>query len=552
MKKLNSMKKIIFTILSIISAISSVYSQKVIDFNHTYSAGRSLHMFVDSAAKNVYYALQFPNQPNTAFNFLPDVNNVSLRFNFKKTTNIADYTYTVLIDDKPLEVNKTLETAKIFSIERPNDSPFGNDPEEVIAITIGNFFIKGKVIKILAYSVEKPLDMYTYIFYAKPIPKAKMTGLGKRFRVEEGVEYKYIHDFKAHTTLKLTDKDDEIIIVKDRTDVDYIYQASIKDKQSNKIIYESTAWQYGGHLDDSYQLAPYLKFDSKIFQKSGEYEIIIKPMIDWDNCLDGNLTPEQVDNFSSKYSIIVDLEKEITFSAQELGIYIGATCAFIGIISGLTMIYIKRNNKTQLAAEQQQRQLVHLQLNSVRSQLNPHFLFNALAGIQNLINKNETDNAHKYLTKFARLTRNVLDNKELISIVQEEKLLDDYLQMEQLRFGFQYHIIISEDLDADNTEIPAMLLQPFVENAVKHGIAEKGNDGKVEINFDKQSTNLILQIKDNGQGFETEQSYKGLGLSLSKDRISLLNTIYKDSPINLDIQSDKNGTIILITLKEWV
>lgn len=179
-------------------------------------------------------------------------------------------------------------------------------------------------------------------------------------------------------------------------------------------------------------------------------------------------------------------------------------------------------------------------------------MFNALAGIQNLMNKNDTDNANRYLIKFARLTRNVLDHKELISLTSEKTLLDDYLQMEQLRFGFQYQITASPDLDVENIEIPAMLLQPFVENAVKHGIAEKGNDGKIEIGFTAQLTDLILSIKDNGSGFDVAQNYEGLGLALTKNRISLLNSIYKENQFLLDMKADANGAVIKIKLSQWL
>ena len=179
-------------------------------------------------------------------------------------------------------------------------------------------------------------------------------------------------------------------------------------------------------------------------------------------------------------------------------------------------------------------------------------MFNALAGIQNLMNKNDIDNANRYLIKFARLTRNVLDHKELISLTSEKTLLDDYLQMEQLRFGFRYQITASPDLDVENIEIPAMLLQPFVENAVKHGIAEKGNDGKIEINFRAQSADLVLSIKDNGNGFDVNQVYEGLGLALTKNRISLLNSIYKENQFLLDMKADADGTIIKITLSQWL
>src|SRR5690606_38348823 len=112
---------------------------------------------------------------------------------------------------------------------RPKDTPFGNDLEEVNSTNIGNFQIKGKVITILAYSIEKPLEIYKSVFYAKPIPKAKMKALGKRFTVEKGVDYNYILNPKEKFKLSLSDRDDEITIVKDRTAIDYLYHVVIKE-----------------------------------------------------------------------------------------------------------------------------------------------------------------------------------------------------------------------------------------------------------------------------------------------------------------------------------
>ncbi len=199
-----------------------------------------------------------------------------------------------------------------------------------------------------------------------------------------------------------------------------------------------------------------------------------------------------------------------------------------------------------------QKEIAKLQLNSVRSQLNPHFLFNALSGIQNLMNKNEIDKANKYLSKFARLTRNVLDDKELISLAQEKTLLDDYLQMEQLRFGFDYEIKTSENLDLDNIEIPSMLLQPFVENAVKHGISQKAAIGQITVVFDRQGKNLVLTVCDNGNGFDVEKKHNGLGLQLSDSRLTLLNSIYKENRFILEKQSTNEGTQISLTLTDWL
>ncbi|RZJ80929.1 MAG: sensor histidine kinase, partial [Flavobacterium sp.] len=175
-----------------------------------------------------------------------------------------------------------------------------------------------------------------------------------------------------------------------------------------------------------------------------------------------------------------------------------------------------------------------------------------LSGIQNLMNKNETENANTYLAKFARLTRNVLDDKELISLSQEKTLLDDYLQMEQLRFGFEYEINTPNNLDIENIEIPSMLLQPFVENAVKHGIAQKADKGKITIVFDKKENDLVLTVTDNGNGFNATIKYAGLGLALSQNRITLLNSVYKENRFTLVTESSANGTIISLTLTDWL
>ena len=323
----------------------------------------------------------------------------------------------------------------------------------------------------------------------------------------------------------------------------------IKDQTSGKIIFSSTSWNYdNSHYDDvSGDYLPYVSIDKGIFKKSGDYDVIIEPFIQ------GGTSKAAIEKFITKHKISINFEEEKFFSTKQL-ITSGLLFALIaGAITGGLAVYIKNQQiKKKVAAEAKQKEIAQLQLNSVRSQLNPHFLFNALAGIQNLMNKNEIDNANRYLSKFARLTRNVLDSKELISLTEEKTLLDDYLQMEQLRFGFQYKINASADLDTENIEIPAMLLQPFVENAVKHGIAEKGKAGEIAVGFEKQISNLVLKITDNGSGFDATQIYDGLGLALSKNRISLLNTVYKDTPFVLDIQSDTNGTTVTITLSQWL
>jgi hypothetical protein len=534
--ELNSMKKIIYTFLSFIISLSTVNAQKGINFSHVYAAGGKLSMCVDSSAKNVCYANMFPNQPHTSFNYLPEVNNVSIQIYFRKEENIQHYRYTILVDNKPIVVNKSINKAQLTNVEMP---------DEVFSSTsLGIFPIKGKIITTLIYNIEKPLDIDKAVFYGKPIPKAKIKLLSKRFTIDPGVSYSNITDPKEKTNLSFTKKDDELTIVKDRSDIDYLYYTSIKDKQTNKMIFESTAWQYGGYVE-AHEFLPYVKIDKNVFKKSGDYEISIQPFIKYNTSL------KDIEKYTTRYTLSISVDEE-SYTKKELFIYTLIVAFSIGLAFLVILYFIKKRNTKKLTEKEQQKNTVKLQLNLIRSQLNPHFLFNALSGIQNLMNKNEIDNANKYLSKFARLTRNVLEDKELISLSKEKTLLDDYLQMEQLRFGFKYEINSSENLDLDNIEIPSMLLQPFVENAVKHGISQKAIDGKIIIIFIKQANDLVLTVTDNGKGFDTEKKNNGLGLVLSDSRVKLLNSVYKENRFTLAIQSTTNGTKISLVLTDWL
>ena len=530
------LKKIIFTFLTFIISISTVSAQSGIDFSKKYAAGGKLLMSVDSLAQNVYYANIFPNQPNTYFNYLPEVNNVSIQIYFRKNINTQNYRYTILVDDKPVILNQSIDKTQLKDVDMP---------DEIFSSTsLGTFAIKGKVITILGYSLEKPQEIEQSVFYGKPIPKAEIKGFSKRFTSNGSVNYSWIKNPKDKTTLTLNEENDQITIVKDKSAIDYLYYTSIIDKRTEKVIFQSTAWQYGG-IVDKHEYLPFVEIDKSIFKKSGDYEIIIQPLIKW------KTSSKEIQKYISKHTISITLEEE-SYSKKDLLIYGLIICAVFGAIGGAALTYIKKKEAKKLVQQYKEKEIAKLQLNSVRSQLNPHFLFNALSGIQNLMNKNETDTANKYLSKFARLTRNVLDDKELISLAQEKTLLDDYLQMEQLRFGFGYEIKTDENLDLQNIEIPSMLLQPFVENAVKHGISQKNAEGKIIITFGRAQKDLIIVVSDNGKGFDTDKKYEGLGLQLSDNRITLLNSVYKENRFILEKQSKGGQTKITLTLTDWL
>jgi LytS/YehU family sensor histidine kinase len=184
-------------------------------------------------------------------------------------------------------------------------------------------------------------------------------------------------------------------------------------------------------------------------------------------------------------------------------------------------------------------------------------MFNALSSIQNLMNRNEAVAANHYLTIFSSLTRRVLNtgDQELISLEDEISLLDDYLQMEQLRFGFKYSINVVDELNKANIEIPAMLLQPLVENAVKHGVSSLRDKGTIEVAFEKNNKALVLSVSDNGNGFDENNialDDKGLGLKLSRERITLLNKIYSKQLITMEFNAVNSGTKVNVILNDWL
>lgn len=196
-----------------------------------------------------------------------------------------------------------------------------------------------------------------------------------------------------------------------------------------------------------------------------------------------------------------------------------------------------------------------LELKSIRAQLNPHFIFNALSSIQSLVNKKDIERTNYYLTNFSTLLRETLENneREMVSLKEEFNTLEKYLLLEQLRFKFKFNISISPNIDTNAIEIPFLILQPYIENSIKHGIALIGENGLIQIIAERKINDLIITIIDNGKGFNVIHQKDGYGLKLSKDRLTLINKGNKDQKILLNIESIINeGTTVYLTFKNWI
>ncbi|MBA3971893.1 MAG: histidine kinase [Bacteroidetes bacterium] len=191
----------------------------------------------------------------------------------------------------------------------------------------------------------------------------------------------------------------------------------------------------------------------------------------------------------------------------------------------------KEKRKTEL-----NKKIANIESQALRAQMNPHFIFNTLSSIQHYISNNDTDAALKYLSKFAKLMRRIMDNskQQMIPVSEEINALNLYLDLEVMRFDkkFDYSIIIDPEIDQTYDRIPSMLIQPYVENAIIHGLLPKEKDGRISITLQKQNDTILCTIEDNGIGRERSmefkknrvQQHKSMGMSITKERLDILNS----------------------------
>jgi tetratricopeptide (TPR) repeat protein len=210
----------------------------------------------------------------------------------------------------------------------------------------------------------------------------------------------------------------------------------------------------------------------------------------------------------------------------KMGRYVTMGIVAFFVLTVLILILIIRQRKLLEIQKTTQ-----LEQKLLRSQMNPHFIFNSLQAIQNYILKHEKEEAVKYLSSFANITRSVLENSrmERIPLKKEITLLENYLHLQKLRFGkrFDYQIHIDQEIDVESTEIPPMLSQPFIENALEHGMQDIESGGKIDVYFTVKNNTLLFEVIDNGKGIQTNDNslkqHQSLALAITKERVDLMN-----------------------------
>lgn len=202
-----------------------------------------------------------------------------------------------------------------------------------------------------------------------------------------------------------------------------------------------------------------------------------------------------------------------------------------------------------------QKELIALERSALQAQMNPHFIFNCLNSIQNYIMRNDKDMAMDYLGRFATLIRQYLNTstRDLVTLDDEISMLTNYLHLEQMRFNqsFEYHFQVDKNIDPTEITLPPLLIQPFVENAILHGMTSITNGGQINIGISKKENQLQITIKDNGKGFDKNKNTgmrKSLGIAITQKRLQYIND-HAEGNYAISTRSDESGTEINITVK---
>jgi hypothetical protein len=237
------------------------------------------------------------------------------------------------------------------------------------------------------------------------------------------------------------------------------------------------------------------------------------------------------------------------------------------VLGGLLYAFFRFNIRRVRRESRFKQQLAEVEMAGLRAQMNPHFLFNCLASINHFLQQNQTEQASEYLTKFSRLVRQILDNSrtDKISLADEINALDLYLQLEGLRFGakLRHSFTIDSEIDPEDVLIPPMILQPYIENAIWHGILPKTEGGEVQVIFSKKASgNLLVTIVDDGIGRDRSRhlksrsalNQKSFGMKITEDRIAVINQLYKmqvSAKIQdlMDGESRPCGTLVVVEMQ---
>ena len=249
-------------------------------------------------------------------------------------------------------------------------------------------------------------------------------------------------------------------------------------------------------------------------------------------------------NFEKKeLKLKFDAEKK---NAAKNNWLIGLSGLLLLILLGVYFYY--RNNKQKQAITVLEKDQMKQKL--LVTQMNPHFIFNSIENIQGLIYDKKDDEAVNYLDKFSALTRQILENsnENYISLTEEVAMITNYMAIQQLLYSnkFSYTISVEDIIDPETIFLPPMLTQPFIENAIKHGLSNKEQNGMIDIHFYLKESKLFFEVSDNGKGFDAVKkatNHKSLAMTITKERL-IGYTKNQDFVVHTDNIIDKDTKVV--------
>ena len=313
---------------------------------------------------------------------------------------------------------------------------------------------------------------------------------------------------------------------------------------------------YESRMDNLYSLY-------ETYKEIKHFDDAIRVIEEYHNIKDSLFNEDQANKMlelESKY-IYQKTQSQVSelTAKNRLYLFVITIIVFVALLAVAYWIFYLRTKRL----EEKQR-LLRLEQKVLRTQMNPHFIFNSLSAIQCYVLDNKVADAVDFLADFAGLMRMVLQysQEEYITLAQEREILDYYINLQNRRFGdkISYKIIVDETLDNTKTMIPPMLAQPFIENSFEHGELFKREDGNITVSFKKQGKVISYCVEDNGVGVEEStvkkekniKKHKSLALKITRERLNLINNKDRNSKVGLIVEDRRSagseGTRVVFTI----
>lgn len=380
-----------------------------------------------------------------------------------------------------------------------------------------------------------------------------------------GVAYQLKKDYaRAHEylnkALEVNDNvDDKVHVAESYLNIGKLWSLQGKHEEARKYFKQSIdlslRWRFKYLLMEAYRAL------AKDYEASGDFKRSLEAMDKSFTYKDSLLVEQsslawaqtqaiyEVDRKDNQIKLLEHDKQMSELRTKRNVVYTLSMAGFVLMVAIGGFFYIRHRNL------ENNKHTLQLELRSLRAQMNPHFIFNSLSSIHRFIWSNNQEEASDYLTKFSRLMRMILDNTQytFISLNKELESLRLYLDLEKLRCNdvFEYHITVAEDINEDEVMIPPMIIQPYVENAIWHGLVHKSGKGLLKIDVELNGKILTCTVTDNGIGRKKAieikekkgQTHRSMGIKVTEGRIDLIRKINntKDANVNITDLEDESG-----------